>query len=807
MACCYVRLTLAPLLFCLSLPGATPAGQARAAFQSPPEDARMLMRWWWFGPAVTATELEKEILQMKAAGIGGFEVQPVYPLAVDNPAQGLENLRYLSPRFLEMVRFTGEKARQYGMRMDITLGSGWPYGGPHITRELAAGQMKFSLHPVPGKTGQMVKRPSFGAEGFVLDHYNRAALDRHLEVVADKLAAAAGPGRITAAFCDSLEVYGANWTTRLPEEFARRRGYTLTPYLSNWTAATPEAAAVRCDFGRTLSELYQENFLAPLAAWSKAQGMRLRMQNYGTPPATLASNRLVDLPEGEGWHWRRFTTTRWASSASHLLGKPVTSSETWTWNHSPVFRATPLDLKGEADQHILCGINQFVGHGWPYSAPQAAEPGWSLYAASALNPHNPWWPVMPDLALYLQRLSAVLRLGAPVADVGLYLPTLDAWASFTTPDVDLWKKLSARVNDVVPAILDAGFNFDAFDDGTATEALTRFKLIVLPGVERLPLETLASLEKFAAAGGKVIAVKRLPEFAGGLKEQPANAELARRARALLGSALPLDQFPAALQAACTPDIRSRGFDGQFGFVHRRLASADLYFVANTSNRPRQVALTFRSTYRQAEQWDPVTGETRALPPGAHQTLTLAPYGSTLVYFSARRQAPAPPLAPADSIDLTPGSPLGFVTGADPLTYTRTVTLHALPATALLDFGPSQPAADTDLGGQPANQATFVARLLPPVRDAAEVWVNGRRAGALWCPPYRLDIAKLLKAGENRIEVRVFPTAANGMASRPKPDYAALEARFGRRFEMQDLDRLRMEPYGLSGPITLRIGKR
>src|SRR5213594_239695 len=68
--------------------------------------------------------------------------------------------------------------------------------------------------------------------------------------------------------------------------------------------------------------------------------------------------------------------------------------ETWTWLHSPAFRATPLDIKAEADQHFLAGINQLIGHGWPYSPPQAGNPGWSFYAAAVFNDKNPWWPVM-----------------------------------------------------------------------------------------------------------------------------------------------------------------------------------------------------------------------------------------------------------------------------------------------------------------------------------------------------------------------------------------------------------------------------
>ena len=134
--------------------------------------------------------------------------------------------------------------------------------------------------------------------------------------------------------------------------------------------------------------------------------MLLRIQNYGEPPATIASSRHADLIDGEGWNFRQLTSSRWASSASHLFGRPVTTSETWTWLHSPAFRATPLDVKAEADQHFLSGINQLIGHGWPYSPPQAGTPGWPFYAAAVFTDKNPWWPVMPDLA----RLPAAREL-------------------------------------------------------------------------------------------------------------------------------------------------------------------------------------------------------------------------------------------------------------------------------------------------------------------------------------------------------------------------------------------------------------
>ena len=111
-------------------------------FQQPPEDCKIMMRWWWFGPAVTKAGLEHEMRLMKEGGIGGFEVQPTYPLTLDNAKTGLRNLPYLSDEFLSALRFTSGKARELGLRMDLTGGSGWPYGGPQVAVDQAAGRLR-----------------------------------------------------------------------------------------------------------------------------------------------------------------------------------------------------------------------------------------------------------------------------------------------------------------------------------------------------------------------------------------------------------------------------------------------------------------------------------------------------------------------------------------------------------------------------------------------------------------------------------------------------------------------------------------
>ncbi|MGD0383605.1 MAG: glycosyl hydrolase [Thermoguttaceae bacterium] len=92
-------------------------------FDRPPDDARIMMRWWWFGPAVTKAELQREMEMMKSGGIGGFEVQPTYPLALDDEKAGIKNFKFMSPEFLDALNFTAGKAKELGLRMDLTLGS------------------------------------------------------------------------------------------------------------------------------------------------------------------------------------------------------------------------------------------------------------------------------------------------------------------------------------------------------------------------------------------------------------------------------------------------------------------------------------------------------------------------------------------------------------------------------------------------------------------------------------------------------------------------------------------------------------
>ena len=915
----------ATMLATTKLSAADDIGQLQRNFDQPPDDARPMVRWWWFGPAATQPEIEREMTVMKQGGFGGFEATTCYPLALDGELPGLTNYGLLSPEHLAALGFAAAKAKELGLRMDLTLGSGWPYGGTQISRsnavdairesepvKVSPGQTNVEMPMVRGRNGVeesqiiaallgpvknapagaspyvpleirsnmallpadlrgatevtfytlgfpglvQVKRAAVGGEGYIVDHYSPTAIGTFIKDVAEPEVKACGPNPPYAIFCDSLEVAGENWTPNFLAEFKKRRGYDLEPLLpALFGDLGSKTLDIRYDWGRTVTEIFNDYFNKTFTKFAHENDTRFRIQGYGTPPAAVSSYAYCDLPEGELGgrnNEKDYSATRWAASASHLLGKPVTSSETFTWLHSPIFRATPLDMKAEADLHFLCGINQVICHGWPYTAPGAARPGWSFYAAGVFDEQNPWWIVMPDVTKYIQRLSYILRQGAPVNDVALYMPNSDAWASFGNRNFSLSGALGPKISGSVRAITDAGYDLDFFDDeilamrgkisgGTLEFSDMHYRAVVLPGVERIPLATMKTLEKFARGGGIVIASRRLPDLAPGYQTPEIDTQAVRvivqrlfKDKNAPGIFVEDDsQIGAALAKRLQPDVAFSSGADVIGEVHRHTEDGEIYFIANTSNEPQNVQAAFRVTGLQAEIWNPMDGSVTATTIAGKSAdtttmeLNLAPYASTVVAFTKRSLPAAKPLVWQGEVppplDLSSDWTVRFGKDNAPVTmnklaswlvlpnevnfsgvasYEKTITVPAgmlnQGLSLSLDFGRGTPTQEQ------GRVQGYRAELDAPVREAAILYINGERAGSVWCPPYSIDVTGKLKPGENQIRIEVANLAVNYMAGikLPNYDYEGLVQEYGNRFQPQNLDAIQPLPSGLLGPLRL-----
>jgi hypothetical protein len=361
---------------------------------------------------------------------------------------------------------------------------------------------------------------------------------------------------------------------------------------------------------------------------------------------------------------------------------------------------------------------------------------------------------------------------------------------------------------LVPTILDSGYSFDAFDDGTLAEAQNRnYKVIVLPGVRWIPDATKQWLAGYVRGGGKIIAVDRLPEG-----DWPSLRPV--RANDLQG----------ALREAVQPDLTLTPAVGEIGFVHRDLGDTQVYFLANTSNRSHQVTARFRSATAYAELWDPMNGTTERIEARSGEVaLAFEAYASRIVVFraaagSARVRSTRAEIAnealPSGWSATVAGTRTSdvmlphswaqspatrYVSGT--ATYRRSwdapPQFRADGARVYLDFGPATSVDREALADGTMRGNSFAAVVAAPIRDAATVFVNDRRVGTLWAPPYRIEMTPHLRSGSNDIRLEVYNTAINMLAEGGRvPDVRGVSETFGQRFRLQDMDAFTPLPSGV-----------
>ncbi|MCC7473803.1 MAG: glycoside hydrolase family 2 [Pirellulales bacterium] len=432
--------------------------------------------WWWMASAVDEENITRNLEAYQRAGLGGLHIVPIYG------AKGYEDraIPYLSPRWLEMLDYTVREADRLGLGIDMTMGTGWCFGGPwiagancsaqvrHETRPLKVGEQTIELPhgewqavmaysaqgetkeltaslrtaktariTIPGEgwqlltvwtmPGRNVKRAASGGAGPMLNTFYRPAIEAHLEHFSSALEGY--QGRLPRAMYHDSYEYLCNWSPHLLGEFEKRRGYRLEPHLPQLFGKGDTANRVRADFNRTLSELMLDDFLAPWVRWNHDRGIVTRNQAHGSPGNLLDLYAAADIAETEFFNRQRDPLlAKFATSAAHVAGRNRVSSETGTWLEEH-FHESLGKMKEVVDSLFLTGVNHVFYHGTCYSPAEAAWPGWVFYASTQMNPRSAIWHDAPTLNRYVARCQAVLCAGQPDNDVLVYWPIEDYWHS------------------------------------------------------------------------------------------------------------------------------------------------------------------------------------------------------------------------------------------------------------------------------------------------------------------------------------------------------------------------------------------
>ena len=488
------------------------------------------------GSAVDPDNLTRELERYRKAGMGGVHIIPIYG------AKGYENryLEYLSPKWMEMLRHAASETRRLDMGLDMTLGTGWCFGGPNITREnadaivvaktfdLAEGEKlaaqfdrrstqalvafsaegkavellqyltadgavawqapagKWRVYAVSQKPGMKVKRAAPGGEGYMLNPFYGESLRSYLPRFTASFDAYNGP-RPRAVYHDSFE-YSGNWSPNFFAEFERRRGYRLQDELPALFGKETDdrTSRVKTDYRETLSDLMVDEFLDPWVAWSHKQNMLAINQAHGSPGNLLDLYGRADIPETEMFRDQcDVLFSKFASSAAHVCDKKLTSSETGTWLDEH-FNEKLGDLKSLMDKMFLAGVNHVFYHGTCYSPDEAAWPGWLFYASSEINPRNSIWRDLPALNAYIARCQSILQSGKPDNDLLLYWPIHDAWHNprGLNMNFSVHRGLSWTGESFAKAahlLEDRGYSFDYLSDRQLADAKAENGQAMVPG--------------------------------------------------------------------------------------------------------------------------------------------------------------------------------------------------------------------------------------------------------------------------------------------------------------------------------------
>jgi hypothetical protein len=271
------------------------------------------------------------------------------------------------------------------------------------------------------------------------------------------------------------------------------------------------------------------------------------------------------------------------------------------------------------------------------------------------------------------------------------------------------------------------------------------------------------------------------------------------------------------------DFRVISCDGDpcdIDYIHRRTPGADIYFVSNRSARWREIRCAFRVPNRAPELWLPDTGEIepcrfdRDADGNTQVSLHLASHGSVFVVFRDATDA----LAPAEKADAVEESreiagpwqvyfPPGWGAPATK-TFDRLIFWTEVEDEGVKHFsGVASYRNEFDLAAAEMSTGDHVYLDLGHVRFVAEVYVNGRSAGILWKPPFRVDITAAVRPGRNELVVEVANTWSNRLVgdaqSSEDRDFCRTNIAKSLTWQVSWKETPLLES-GLLGPVTLTM---
>jgi hypothetical protein len=727
--------------------------------------------------------------------------------------------------------------------------------------------------------------PGSGAwQGLSLDTLSPATLDLYWDKELTPLLNQAKPylgNTIKNVATDSWEMGGMNWTQNFREEFRKRRGYDPVPYLPIVAGRILTSREVSdeflADLRRTVGDLINLHF-DTMAERAGRFGLGVQCESggpHGEPIDALETFRHSAVPQTEYWAMskmhRSTDTDRYfvkeAASAAHIYGKSLVADEGETSIGNHWTESIGMNLKPSFDMALTEGLNRLVWHQFASSPVELGLPGQEYFAGTYLNTKVTWWQEAGAFTAYLNRGQYMMQQGKPVADVLYYYG--DQVPNFV------------RLKSDDPAGVLPGYDYDVIDTEALINRITfdehglhtpegiRYRMLVLPPWRIVPLSVLEFVDRYLRSGGIVVGERplrsqgivpasedaryqQLADKIWGACSSSSRTASIRVGRGTLFCSAKARGVLAALQIA--PDFETDSI--AIDYIHRRTATADIYFIRNSKPETVSSTVIFRVANREPEIFDPVTGNvTRALlyeqskDGRTKVSISLTPYEAFFVVFrrpasahltQLQRNHQSIPLSdntmvteknaqlqlrssvagdytatfsngqqttlnvsPIDSKTLTTGWTLDFPSNWGAPAHVEVPTLKSW--TAFSDPGIryfSGTATYEDTVHVDADQFDAGHEFwldLGEVNEVAQIRINGTALTPLWKKPYSARIDTLLHPGDNALEIDVTNLWPNRLIGDAQP---GVEHRYTWTNIKTFTSSSPLLPSGLIGPVEL-----
>ena len=889
------------------------SGNPEALFRNPPTSVKPYVWWHWMGSNFSTTGITKDLVAMKAEGIGGATIFNLSSAVQESHAPTLNNpwpeQTFRSPAYWEALRFASAEADRLGLEIGLHNTVGYSTtGGPWIDEERSMQHLVWSDTTVVGgsivslklkkpllvadegwgKTGRKIsfykdvtvlavpaeRKEIQRSEVFNLtDKFNSAeelnwnmpdgkwiiyrighastgrpphpvpddVLGKVLE--ADKMSVEQSNhhwNNVLDPFkehlgeylgksfrhmlIDSYEAGNQNWTPGFREEFIRRKGYDPIPWLASFSltvgtgkeskdrrilGSEEQTARFDWDYQDVISQLFFDNGWKIGRQKLAESNLQLQMEPYGGPFNTAQGVALADLPMAEFWTAGIGGISPQVPAAARAAGKTIVGAEAFTGRPEvSQFTEDPAFLKSTTDRVFSQGINRMILHHWVHQPfDDRYQPGMGMgWWGTHFGRNQTWFEPAKAFFAYLARCQALLQYGEQPADY-LSVGKPDGNSDLISVPDFLAEDIRVENSKVV---LPSGRNY-AF--------------LMYPDGEKMLPEVARKIKSLVAAGALVVSAK--PISSPGLKDFPKCDEEVKQIAMEIWDDKPTNHYgkgfvfirkeDAIAKAGITLDfqVEKSTNPNEIKIVHRHSSDADIYFVANLSEKPQQTEVSFRIFGKQPELWQAEDGGISNAPVWNDRngrtsvSLNLKGIQSVFVVFRKKASKTDHPVSVSvndpnvnwSTVCNSKGNPVlqtsgkasfqvVYASGKKKTVATKAIApeeikgpwkiafapklgkTFELDFPVLIDFSKHSNKAVNYFAGTATyqNQITVKAKSLNSnqrmvldlgeMNDIAEVRVNGKSAGVLWYPPYKADITSLLHPGDNRLEILLTTNWAN-----------------------------------------------